>query len=225
MHVSSINPAAYLRPRLRGVLHSYAAAVAVAAGAVLCPVAAREAGTTPFAACLIYAIALCGLFGVSALYHRIPWGPLGYAVMKRLDHAMIFVFIAATYTPFSVMLLPPDKGKTLLTVVWTAAAAGVVLKVAWPRAPRWVGVPLYLALGWAAVFVLPQMLGVGGVFGGTAVALLAAGGIIYSIGSVLYALKWPNPWPTVFGHHEFFHAATIIAAACHYVAVFFALYA
>lgn len=217
----AVEAVAHTKPRLRGWLHTYAAAVAIVCGAVLCTFAATHHGVKPFVACLVYAVATCGLFGVSALYHRVSWGPVGQAVMKRLDHSMIFVFIAATNTPFSLILLPTASARTLLIVVWSAAAAGVVLKVVWPHAPRWLGVPLYIALGWAAVFVFPQMLRYGGT---VAVVLLLVGGIIYSIGGVLYAIKWPNPWPGWFGHHEFFHAATVVAALSHYVAVYFALY-
>ena len=135
---------------------------------------------------------------------------------------MIFVFIAGTYTPFCALLLDRRMATIMLSVVWGGALAGVALKLVWPHAPRWVSAPLYLALGWVSVAMLPQILHEGGV---TALVLLAAGGAIYSVGAVFYALRRPNPWPTVFGHHEFFHACTLLAALCHHIAIYFALFA
>jgi hemolysin III len=207
---------------MRGWLHFYAFCAAIVCGVALLSVAASLPGWTPLLACGIYAVTVCGLFGISALYHRRLWGPRGYAVMKRLDHSMIFVFIAGTYTPFCVLLLPPSHATRVLAPIWGGALAGVALKLIWPHAPRWVGVPLYIALGWAAVFVLPGILQHGGV---TVLVLLAVGGVTYSVGAVFYALKWPNPWPHTFGHHEFFHACTLVAAISHYIAVYFALFA
>jgi hemolysin III len=207
---------------MRGWLHLYAFAVAIVCGIVLCSLAGSRPGWTPLIACGIYSITVCGLFGISALYHRKLWGPRAYMVMKRLDHAMIFIFIAGTYTPFSLLLLPEGRASVLLIGIWGGAVAGAAMKLIWPHAPRWLGVPLYIGLGWAAVFVLPDLLRHGGV---TALVLLIAGGVTYSVGAVFYALKWPNPWPTTFGHHEFFHACTLVAAVCHYIAVYFALFA
>lgn len=209
------------RPRARGWIHLYASVVAAVAGVVLCAFAATRPGIAPLVSCVVYAVGTCGLFGVSALYHRRTWGPLGYRIMKRSDHSMIFLFIAATYTPFSVLLLPKSSATLLLWVVWSAAALGVALKMFFPGTPRWVSVPLYIALGWAAVFVMADLLRFGGV---AIVVLLAVGGVFYTVGAVLYATKWPNPW-TQFGHHEFFHAATVLAALSHYIGVFLALYA
>jgi hemolysin III len=206
---------------MRGWLHTYAFFVAVVCGVVLCALAATRPGIAPLISCAVYALTVCGLFGVSALYHRRVWTPRGYQVMRRLDHSMIFVFIAGTYTPFSVLLLPPGKATLILAVVWGGALAGVAMKLIWPHAPRWVSAPLYLALGWVAVAVLPDILGYGGV---TALVLLLVGGLAYSVGAVFYALRRPNPWPTVFGHHEFFHACTLVAAVCHHIALYFALF-
>jgi hemolysin III len=142
--------------------------------------------------------------------------------MKRLDHSMIFLFIAGSYTPFALLALPSSQGMMLFWIVWAGALAGVLLKMCWPTAPAWVGVPLYLLLGWvAAFFIVPIMHGAGV----AALVLLVVGGALYSVGGVLYALKWPNPWPTTFGHHEFFHACTAVAAICHYVAMWFAVFA
>jgi hemolysin III len=210
------------RPRMRGWLHVYALGMAIVGGIVLCAVAAVRAGTTPFVGCVVYAVTMCGMFGISALYHRRIWGPWGYATMKRLDHSMIFLFIAGTYTPFCLLLLPEQSARLLLTVVWGGALSGVALQTTWPRAPRWATVPLYIALGWTAIAVMPDFLYRGGV---VTLTLLIAGGVIYSVGAVCYALRWPNPWPRTFAHHEIFHAATVVAAICHNVAVYFALLA
>jgi hemolysin III len=206
---------------MRGWLHLYAFAVSIVGGIALVSLAATRPGWGAFWSTLVYAVTVCGLFGVSALYHRKLWGPRGYAVMKRLDHSMIFLFIAGTYTPFCVLLLPPGTAELLMTIVWGGALAGVALKLLWPRAPKWLAVPLYIALGWVSVFVLPDILRYGGM---TAVVLLAVGGVAYTVGAIFYALKWPNPWPATFAHHEIFHACTLVAAICHQVAVYFALY-
>ncbi|MGV9210539.1 PAQR family membrane homeostasis protein TrhA [Micromonospora sp. RB23] len=210
------------KPRMRGWLHTYAFFVALVAGIVLCSIAASRPGWAPLVSCAIYSLTVCGLFGTSALYHRRVWSERGYQVMRRLDHCMIFVFIAGTYTPLCTMLLSTRQATVMLALVWGGALGGVALKLVWPHAPRWVSAPLYLALGWVAVAMLPDILHGGGV---TALVLLIVGGAIYSVGAVFYALRRPNPWPTVFGHHEFFHACTLVAALCHHVAIYFALFA
>jgi len=210
------------KPRMRGWLHTYAFGVAFVCGIVLCSLAATRPGWAPLVSCLVYSVTVCGLFGTSALYHRRVWSPRGYRVMRRLDHSMIFVFIAGTYTPFCVLLLPTHKAQLLLTLVLGGALAGVAMILVTPNAPRWVSAPLYIALGWVAVAVLPDILHNGGV---AALVLLMVGGITYSVGAVFYALRRPDPWPTVFGHHEFFHACTLVAAACHHIAIYLALYA
>jgi hemolysin III len=217
-----MRPADFGKPRLRGRLHQYAFFVALACGIVLCAIAATRPGVAPLLTCLIYSLTVCGLFGVSALYHRRIWSERGYQIMRRADHSMIFIFIAGTYTPFCVLLLDRPMATLMLALIWAGAFGGVALKSVWPHLPRWAGAPLYLALGWCAVVILPDILHAGGV---AALVLLAAGGVIYSVGAVFYALRRPNPWPTVFGHHEFFHACTLVAAICHHVAVYFALYA
>jgi len=204
------------KPRLRGWIHLWALVVAVAAGAVL-TANATQVSTEATVAAAVYSLTVCAMFGVSAAYHRIHWNTVvGRTRMKRADHSTIFVFIAGSYTPFGLLALPSETGRILLIVVWSGALCGVALKMAWPTAPRWVGVPLYLILGWAIVPVAPEMTRQ---VGFAPMILLLIGGILYSIGGILYAVKWPNPWPRTFGHHEFFHAATVIAAACHYVAV------
>jgi hemolysin III len=217
-----MQPADVGKPRLRGRLHQYAFFVALVCGVVLCSIAATRPGPSPFLSCLVYSVTVCGLFGISALYHRRDWSKRGYQIIKRMDHSMIFIFIAGTYTPFCILLLKPEKAAIFLALIWAGALGGVALKTIWPHGPRWVGAPLYLALGWGAVAILPDVLHSGGV---AALVLLAIGGIIYSVGAVFYALRRPNPWPTVFGHHEFFHACTLVAALCHHIAIYFALYA
>ncbi|MBW4704061.1 MULTISPECIES: hemolysin III family protein [unclassified Micromonospora] len=209
------------KPRMRGWLHTYAFFVALVCGTVLCAVAATRPGWAPLVSCLIYSVTVCGLFGTSALYHRRVWSERGYQIMRRMDHSMIFVFIAGTYTPLCALLLDRRMATLMLGLVWGGALAGVAVKLIWPHAPRWVSAPLYLALGWVSVAILPQILRQGGV---TVLVLLAAGGAMYSIGAVFYALRRPNPWPTVFGHHEFFHACTLLAALCHHIAIYFALF-
>src|SRR5436190_1835913 len=209
------------KPRMRGWLHAYAFGVAVVCGIVLCSLAAARPGWSALTSCAIYSVTVCTLFGTSALYHRRVWSPRGYKVMRRLDHSMIFVFIAGTYTPFCVLLLHGRLGAVVLGMVWTGAVLGVGLKLIVPNAPRWLSAPLYVALGWVAIWVLPDIARLGGI---TVLVLLVAGGVAYSAGAVVYALRRPNPWPTVFGHHEFFHACTLVAAICHQVAVYFVLY-
>lgn len=216
-----MRPADLGKPRMRGWLHAYAFFVALAGGGVLCSMAATRPGIAPFISCVIYSLTVCGLFGTSALYHRRVWTERGYQIMRRMDHSMIFIFIAGTYTPFCVLLLSEMKATIMLALVWGGALGGVSLKMIWPHLPRWVGAPLYLALGWVAVAILPDILRAGGV---TTLVLMLAGGLTYSIGAIFYALRRPNPWPTVFGHHEFFHACTLVAAACHHIAIWFALY-
>lgn len=210
------------KPRFRGRLHQGSFILSLAAGATLITASATTHHTAgPVISVAVYVATVLGLFGVSALYHRCAWrSDRTRARMRRLDHSMIFLFIAGTYTPVSEMALTASARTVVLTVVWVGALAGVALQLAWPSAPRWVGVPIYLALGWVAVFVLPDLLHHVGV---AALVLLLAGGALYTAGALCYALKWPNPWPSTFGFHEFFHAATVLAAICHYVAIWFVL--
>jgi len=210
------------KPRLRGWIHVYAAAVAIVAGAALVSVSWAVASTRAGLATLLYTATIVAMFAVSGAYHRIRWkSETARKWMKRADHSMIFVFIAGSYTPFALLALPQKSGLVLFSIVWGGALAGVALKMLWPSAPRWVGVPLYLLLGWvAAWFVGPIMHGAGV----AALVLLIVGGALYSIGGVLYGMKWPDPWPTTFGHHEFFHACTAVAAICHYIAMWFAVF-
>ncbi len=212
------------KPRMRGLLHAYAFFVALVCGAVLTTLAATittRDRTAAVVSCAVYSLTVCGLFGISALYHRRVWSPRGYKVMRRLDHSMIFLFIAGTYTPFSVLLLSRLKATVILSIVWGGAALGVVMKMIYPHAPRWLSAPLYIALGWVAIGVMPDIVHHGG---SPAVVLLLAGGLAYTTGAVFYAMRRPNPWPSTFGHHEFFHACTLIAAICHHIAIYFAVF-
>ena len=209
-----------LRPRLRGWLHAYAAWISIGSGVALVVVAAALRGGTAATSTAIYAATVTLLFGTSALYHRRSWSPRAHLVMRRLDHSMIFVFIAGTYTPIAVLLLDHTAAVAVLLAVWVGALSGVALQTAWPLAPRWLSVPCYIALGWVAVFVLPQLLHNAGV---AALVLIMAGGVTYTVGGIVYGLKRPNPIPGVFGFHEVFHACTLLAATCHYVAIWFAV--
>ena len=205
-----------VKPRLRGWIHVWAFGVAVLASLALVLASLTVSGRATVATA-IYGLTVCGVFGVSALYHRVGWRSRRSEIwMKRADHAMIFLFIAGSYTPFAMLGLPGSTGARLLTVVWSGAVAGCALKLFWPTAPRWVGVPLYLLLGWAVVPVAGQLAEQVGL---VPMLLLLIGGLLYSGGAVLFATRWPNPWPHTFGHQEFFHAATVLAALCHYVAI------
>lgn len=213
-------PSALIKPRFRGWLHFWAFVCSGATGATLIALSALV-GTRAVVGTSIYALTVSLLFGTSALYHRRTWAERGRGVMKRLDHSMIFVFIAGTYTPFALLVMPHRLGMTILITVWSGAAVGIALKQAWLRAPRWVSVPPYLALGWVAVFVLPALLRQAGV---ASLTLLLIGGLIYTFGAVVYGTRRPDPWPRTFGYHEVFHLCTIVAALCHYIAVWFAVY-
>ena len=205
------------RPRLRGVIHHYSAYVAAVAGIAVVIGAGFARGAVAAGACAVYALTVFGVFAVSASYHRIPWKtPRAQVRMKRADHSMIFLFIAGTYTPFCAMALPSPARWWVLGIVWADAVAGVILKIAWPGSPRWLGVTLYIALGWVIIAVAPTLIAQAGP---AVIVLLAIGGALYSIGGVLYAARWPNPWPATFGHHEVFHVCTAIAALLHYIAV------
>jgi hemolysin III len=213
---------ALVKPRARGWIHLVSAVVAVFAGASLISVSWPLAGLAAGLSTFIYTGAVVGMFTTSAVYHRVNWKSVKARTwMKRLDHSMIFVLIAGTYTPFAVLAMPHDSGVLVLWMVWGGALAGVLLKLCWPSAPRWVGVPLYLILGWVSAFYIAMILHHAGV---AAMVLLAVGGALYSIGGIMYALHWPNPWPSTFGYHEFFHACTAIAAICHYIAIWFAVF-
>jgi hemolysin III len=205
-----------IKPRLRGVSHQWAFFVSVATGVALVLAAPNGRAT---AAVSIYAFSVAGLFGASALYHRINWSTTGARRwMRRLDHSMIFLLIAGTYTPFAVLVLNGPLATAILIVVWAAALGGIVLKLAWIDAPKWLVALIYVAIGWVALAAFPQLLDKLGV---TATAMVAAGGLLYTVGAIVYARKRPDPSPTVFGYHEIFHALVILAAALQYAVVAF----
>jgi hemolysin III len=209
---------AVLKPRLRGVLHEAAFAVSLVTGTAL--VCLSDAGRER-AAAVVYAVSVALLFGTSAAYHRGSWQGRSEEVMKRLDHSMIFVLIAGTYTPFALVLLEGTARWTVFGLVWGGAALGVVLRNAVRRPARWLFVGLYLSLGWVALGVLPQLHDRGG---WAVVVLLLVGGLFYSLGAIVYGLQRPDPSPRWFGFHEVFHAFTLLAFATHYVAVSLATY-
>jgi hemolysin III len=201
------------RPRFRGVVHQWSFFVALAAGAAL--VAWAPAGRATVATA-IYAIALAGLLGTSALYHRITWQPRARAWLRRLDHSMIFVLIAGTYTPFALLVLDGGLSDIVLIGVWAGAAAGIVFTLVWISAPKWLAAAAYVALGWFSIIAVPQIVERAGV---GALVLLAIGGLAYTAGAIVYARRRPDPRPATFGYHEIFHVLVVIAAAAHFTAV------
>jgi len=206
-----------VRPLLKGWSHL----IAAVAAAVLCPIliSLSPAGTRIPAA--IYSVCVIALFTISGLYHRIQWSPRPHKVMRALDHSMIFIVIAATYTPIAAVALPQTQGRVILAIVWTGAILGALLNLAWPEAPRPVVVAPYLLVGWVAVAIIDDVWRALGMAG---FVLLLAGAACHTIGALIYAFKRPNPWPTIFGFHEVFHLFVIGGIACHYVVVaFFAL--
>jgi hemolysin III len=205
-----------VKPRLRGVSHQWAFFVSLFLGAGL--ILAADSGRATLAA-TIYAASLSALFGTSALYHRVNWRrPELRRWMRRLDHSMIFLLIAGTYTPFALLVLHGALADAILAVVWAGALAGTIVEMIWIEAPKWVTAGIYLSLGWVAVVAFPELwheLGVGGT------ALIATGGLLYTVGAVVYATQRPNPNPAVFGYHEVFHLLVIGAAAAQFAAVAF----
>ena len=205
-----------LKPRLRGVLHQWACAGSVPLGLALVLVAGTARARVALS---VYAVSLVALFGVSALYHRINWRSVtGRDWMRRLDHSMIFVLIAGSYTPFAVLVLHGSLAVAILVGVWAGALLGVVFNMVWRNAPTWLRAALYVGLGWIAVAAAPQL---GAGIGLVGVTLVALGGVLYTIGAVVYASKRPDPAPTVFGYHEVFHLLVIAAAAVQYAVIAF----
>jgi hemolysin III len=204
------------KPRLRGVSHQWAFFVSLALGAAL--VVAAPAGQ-PRLAAAIYALSVAALFGTSALYHRITWSThAARRWMRRLDHSMIFFLIAGTYTPFALLVLEGDLATVILIVVWAGALAGILMKLVWIDAPKALVAVTYIMLGWVAVAAFPDLIEGLGV---TAATLVAVGGLLYTLGALVYAFQRPNPAPSVFGYHEVFHALVILAAALQYAVIAF----
>jgi hemolysin III len=202
-----------VKPRLRGWLHAGMAPLVLAAGIVLISLAATSAGVIGGA---VFLTASVLLFGTSGVYHRGTWGMRGDAILRRMDHANIYVFIAATYTPLALILLDGASGVLLLTLIWSAALGGLLFRLFWLSAPRWLYTALYIVMGWAALGWLGAFYHAAGA---VVVILMIAGGVCYTLGAVVYGRKRPNPSPTWFGFHEIFHAATIAGFACHYAAI------
>ncbi|MEJ7832259.1 MAG: hemolysin III family protein [Nocardioides sp.] len=214
------------KPKLRGWMHLVLTPLALAGGIVLVtlsPDTTTRVGSATFAASALL------LFGVSAIYHTGTWSPRTWTFLRRFDHANIFVLIAGSYTPLTLILLQGAQRVVLLTMVWTCAILGVLFRVFWLGAPRWLYLPLYMGLGWAAVFFIPGFIDgassrLGNGVGVAVLVLVASGGLLYTLGGVVYGLKRPNPWPQWFGFHEIFHTFTILAFTTHYVGVSLATY-
>ncbi|HEY5820576.1 MAG TPA: hemolysin III family protein [Propionibacteriaceae bacterium] len=210
---------AEVKPRLRGWLHAGMSPLVLAAGIVLITLAPTTTGVIGGA---VFLAASVLLFGTSGLYHRRNWGLRGEAVMRRLDHANIYVFIAASYTPLALLMLTGTSRALLLTMIWTAALGGLLFRLFWLSAPRWLYTALYLLMGWASMAWLPAFYRSGGP---AVLALILAGGVFYSVGAVVYGRKRPNPSPRWFGYHEIFHAGTVGGFVCHYIAISMLTYA
>lgn len=207
-----------VKPRLRGWIHTAAVPLALIGGVLLIALAPTAVGRTGGA---IYLAASLALFGVSAVYHRGNWGARTKAVLRRMDHANIFVFIAATYTPLALTLLSGASRVTLLVIVWASAVLGLAFRVLWLSAPRWLYVLLYISMGWAAFGWMDQFWASGGP---VVTLLIFGGGLIYTLGALVYARRWPDPSPAWFGFHEIFHTCTLLAAGAHYAAISLATY-
>ena len=205
-----------MKPRFRGVSHEWAFFLFAGLGVAL--VLGAPNGEARFAV-TVYAVSVCALFGASALYHRITWASVtARRWMRRLDHSMIFLLIAGTYTPFALLALEGTIATVILVLVWSGAAFGIVVNMLWIDAPKWVTALIYVTLGWVAVAAFPSLVEGVGITGTT---LVAVGGVLYTVGAVIYARRRPDPAPTVFGYHEIFHLLVVAAAALHYAAVAF----
>lgn len=207
------------RPRLRGWLHLGMTPLVIVGGILLIVLAPTTAGKVGAAVWLAGAVLL---FATSAAYHTIGWSPKVKAALRRWDHANIFVFIAATYTPLALCLLDSVQATVLLAVIWSVAVVALLVRVFWPASPRWFDVVCYLLLGWAGVWWLPTFWTVGGP---AVVILVLLGGLVYSLGALVWAKRWPDPSPKWFGFHEVFHACTVVAALCHFAAITVAIFA
>ena len=202
-----------LKPALRGVSHQLAFFAALMAGAFLI---VHAASAEARGAALVYAVCMASMFGISALYHRRNWGERARLQMRRLDHSAIFLMIAGSYTPIASLALPDASGGPLLGLLWALTVAAIGQKLLWPHAPKPLSVSLYLLIGWVGLPFLPQ---IGAAMGPRAIALIVSGGVIYSLGALIYALRRPDPFPRVFGYHEVFHALVIAASALHFTAI------
>jgi hemolysin III len=201
-----------VKPTWRGWIHAGVLPIAIAGGIVL--VVLADGLTAKIAAAVFFASSIL-LFGTSAIYHRFNWKPKAKKALKRFDHAFIFLLIAGSYTPITLLALPQEKGLLLIVAIWATALLGIGFRVFWLGAPRWLYVIIYIVMGWAAVVFLPDFVAVNLAM----MVLILAGGLMYTIGAVFYALKKPNPVPGHFGFHEIFHSFTVLAFLCHWTAV------
>ena len=205
-------PHVEVKPTWRGWIHTGTFPLAIAAGIVLIVLADGPAAKWSSAVFMTTSLLL---FGISALYHRFNWSPKTKVMLKRFDHANIFLLIAGTYTPLAVLALPPSKGVLLLVLVWIGATLGIAFRVFWVHAPRWLYVALYILLGWAAMMYIVDLFQANAAM----MILVVVGGLAYTAGAIIYALKKPNPIPGVFGFHEIFHTLTVVAFMCHWTAI------
>ena len=211
LEAAAVDAAVEIKPTWRGWIHAATFPVAIVAGIVLIVVA--DGAPAKWASAVFMLTSLL-LFGNSALYHRFDWQPKVKVLLKRIDHANILLLIAGTYTPLAVLALPPQKGVLLLSLVWGGTLVGILFRVFWINAPRWLYVALYLLLGWAAVMYIVDLMNANFAM----MVLVIVGGLLYTGGAVVYALKKPNPWPGHFGFHEIFHVCTVLAFLCHWTA-------
>ena len=205
-------PHVEVKPSWRGWIHTGTFPLAIAAGIVLIVLADGPAAKWSSAVFMTTSLLL---FGISALYHRFNWSPKTKVMLKRFDHANIFLLIAGTYTPLAVLALPPSKGVLLLVLVWIGATLGIAFRVFWVHAPRWLYVALYILLGWAAMMYIVDLFQANVAM----MILVVVGGLAYTAGAVIYGMKKPNPIPGVFGFHEIFHTLTVVAFMCHWTAI------
>ncbi|HEU0287022.1 MAG TPA: hemolysin III family protein [Nocardioidaceae bacterium] len=208
----------HVKPRMRGWLHAATLPLSIAAGIVLVVLSPT---TEIKIASAIFGVSASLVFGISAAYHTRTWEPRARGLLKRLDHATIFLLIAGTYTPFTLLLLDSGSATILLSIIWAGALLGVAFRLLWVGAPRWLYVPVYVALGWAAAFWLGDFARAAGP---AVLTLIIVGGGLYSVGGLVYGIKRPNPSPRWFGFHEVFHTLTIAAFTLHYVGVSLAAY-
>jgi len=200
------------------MLHAAITPLALAAGVVLIalsPTLKTRVGSAVFAGTALL------LFAVSAIYHRGNWSPRVWALLRRIDHSNIFLLIAGSYTPFTLILLEGKDRVVLLVLVWSGALLGALFRTLWTEAPRWLYVPIYFAMGWAAIFYAGKFSSAGPT---AVIVLIVVGGGLYSLGGLVYGLKRPNPFPKWFGFHEVFHSFVVAAFICHYVAASIATY-
>ena len=198
------------RPALRGMFH-VCGAIAATLGAPLLLLVANS--PRAYVGGAIFAASLILLYGTSASYHRITWTPLFQAIISRLDHSMVLVLIAGTYTPFCLVVLNTAWGITMLSVIWGIAGAGILMNLAWPASPRWLRVTFYVVLGWLGLISAWEL---AAWFTPSPLALLVLGGVLYTLGGVVYVIRKPNPWPRVFGYHEIFHLLVVLGSTLHY---------